>query len=217
MLQIFYSYYRAANPQPGVRRSRLTTENLLSLHRPGQPSSVSEDSGHVQPASSRDKEDSRLKRRPLAKKNTRPAPRALKKKKGIPRQLKVSGARAQDFVKWVPSKSKHSPVLEEEEEEENDMYGLLHRCADRKRKRDESSEPVADVIPDMDRGSSHPATDGGPKMQAIVISGSPEVGSDDQPAPKKCCRDGVKRGSLKPGRNPSDSPSRASCWPIEKG
>ena len=44
------------------------------------------------------------------------------------------------------------------------MYGLLHRYADRKRKRDESLKPMADVIPDLAGGSTYPATDGGLEM-----------------------------------------------------
>ena len=88
-----------------------------------------------------------------------------------------------DFIPWVrPESSRPSDLEEEEEEEEKeeDMTGLLNRHAARKRKQHESSERE----PDQAEGSNRPTTDGDSKMQAIVISSSPEMGSSDQPGPE---------------------------------
>ena len=92
-----------------------------------------------------------------------------------------------DFIPWVRPESSLPIVLEEEEEEE-EMTGLLDRYVARKRKRQESVEREADQT----EGSNRPSTDGGSKMQAIIISGSPEMGSSDQSGP-----DGVALGELR--------------------
>ena len=60
------------------------------------------------------------------------------------------------------------------------MTGLLDRYAARKRKRQEDAEREADRA----EGSERLFTDGGSEMQAIMISGSPEMGSNDQPGPE---------------------------------
>ena len=57
------------------------------------------------------------------------------------------------------------------------MTGLLDRYAARKRKRQESYERE----PNQAEGSNRPTIDGDSEMQAIVIPGSPEMGSSDQP------------------------------------
>ena len=75
-----------------------------------------------------------MERPPLVIKDSRLAPRALKKRKGRPQ--KVAGAGAEYFISWVPPISRRSPDREEEEEEEYDMSGLVHNFAARKRKRD---------------------------------------------------------------------------------
>ena len=80
---------------------------------------------------------------------------------------------------WVPPISHRSPNREEEEEEEDDMSGLVHNFTARKWKRDAILEQVADAAPKVARGLSQPGPDEGSKVQAIVISGSPEISLDD--------------------------------------
>ena len=53
------------------------------------------------------------------------------------------------------------------------MSDLVHNFAARKRKRDASFKQAVDAIPKVAGGE-------GPDVQAIVISGSPEMGSNDQ-------------------------------------
>ena len=60
------------------------------------------------------------------------------------------------------------------------MARLLDRYAARKRKRQEDAEKEADRV----EGSDQIPTDRGSDMQAIVISGSPETKSNDQPGPE---------------------------------
>ena len=67
------------------------------------------------------------------------------------------------------------PSASEEGEEEEEMTGLLDRYAARKRKRQEDAEREADRA----EGSNRLPTDVGSKMQAIVVLGSPEMGSND--------------------------------------
>ena len=80
----------------------------------------------------------------------------------------------EDFVPWVPPISSHPPDWEEEEEE-NEMSDLVHNFAARKRKRDASFKRVANAFPEV-------AGEEGLDVQAIVISGSPEMGLNDQSA-----------------------------------
>ena len=80
-----------------------------------------------------------------------------------------------------PPISRRSLDLEEEEEEEDEVFGLIQNFAARKRKRDASLEQDADVVPEVAGGSDQPCPDGGSEVQAIVISGSPEMGLNDQP------------------------------------
>ena len=76
-----------------------------------------------------------------------------------------------DFVPWVHPESSRPSDLEEEEDEE-EMTGLLDRYAARKRKRQEGFERE----PDQAEGSNRHITDGESEMQAIVILGSPSMG-----------------------------------------
>ena len=80
----------------------------------------------------------------------------------------------EDFIPWVRPEPSWPSALEEEEEKE-EMTGLLDHYATRKRKRQEDAEREADRA----EGSNRPPTDGGSEMQAIVISGSLEMGSND--------------------------------------
>ena len=93
----------------------------------------------------------------------------------------------EDFIPWVclePSR----PSTWEEVEEEEEMTGLLDRYAARKRKQQEEAEREADLA----KGSNRLPTDGGLEIQAIVIPGSPEKGSNDQSGPK-----GIAYGELR--------------------
>ena len=63
-----------------------------------------------------------------------------------------------DFIPWVRPESSQPPDLEEEEKEE--MTGLLDRYAARKRKRQEDATREADVAPDQAVGSSRLAAGG---------------------------------------------------------
>ena len=60
------------------------------------------------------------------------------------------------------------------------MMGLLDRYAARKWKRQENAEREADQA----EGSNRLPTNGGSEMQAIIIPGSPEMGSSDQLGPE---------------------------------
>ena len=85
-------------------------------------------------------------------KDSRPAPQALKKKKGTLRRQKVVGAGAEDFIPWLPPISRRSSDRGEKEED-NKMFGLVHNFAARKRKRDASLKQAADAVPELARGS----------------------------------------------------------------
>ena len=76
-----------------------------------------------------------------------------------------------DFVPWVPPISSH-PLDWEEEEEEGEMSDLVHNFVVWKRKHDANFKRVTDAIPEVAGGE-------GSDVQAIVISGSPEIGLND--------------------------------------
>ena len=61
------------------------------------------------------------------------------------------------------------------------MLDLIHNFAARKRKRDASLEQAADAIPKVDGGSDQPRLEEGSEVQAIVISGFPEIGLNEKP------------------------------------
>ena len=81
-----------------------------------------------------------------------------------------------DFVPWVPPESSRPPDLEEEEDEE-EMTGLLDRYAAMKWKWREGFERE----PDQAEGSNWHITDMDSEMHAIVILVSPEMGLINQP------------------------------------
>ena len=62
------------------------------------------------------------------------------------------------------------------------MSNLIHNFATRKRKRDASFKRVADAIPGVAEGSGRSLSDEGSEVLIIVISGSLEIGLNDQPA-----------------------------------
>ena len=90
----------------------------------------------------------------------------------------------EDFIPWVRSEPTR-PSLSEEEEEEEDMTGLLDRYVTRKRKRQEEAEREAERA----EGSVRPPMDGGLEIQTIVIPTSPEMGSNDQPGSEDIARE----------------------------
>ena len=83
-----------------------------------------------------------------------------------------------DFIPWVHPESSQPLDLEEEKEEE--MTGLLDRSAARKRKWQKDAAQEADAVPDQATGSSRTAAGGSSEERAIIISGSPETGSNDR-------------------------------------
>ena len=86
------------------------------------------------------------------------------------------------------------------------MSDPVHNFAPWKRKRDVSFKRAVDAIPEVARGE-------GPDVQAIVISGSPEMGSNDQPD----LENSRVKGSLsEPRSDPSDPSSRESSWPVRE-
>ena len=119
--------------------------------QPTQPSSASQDFGLAPQAFRQVERGSHLERPPLAIKDSRPASQASKKKKGTLRRQKVTGLGVEDFIPGIPPISRHSPDLEEEEEED-EMFGLIHNFAARKRKRDGILEQAADASPKVVRG-----------------------------------------------------------------
>ena len=80
----------------------------------------------------------------------------------------------EDFVPWVPPISSHPSDLEEEEEEDK-MYDLVHNFAAWKRKRDANFKWVVKAILEVAGGEVS-------DVQVIVITGSAEIGLNDQPA-----------------------------------
>ena len=116
----------------------------------------------------------------MARKDSRLASQASKRKKGS--RQKFAGAGAKDFIPWVLQISRRSSDREEEQEEEDDMSGLIHNFSALKWKRDASLEQAADAVPEVAGGIGQPCPDGGSEVQAIVISGSPEMGLNNQSA-----------------------------------
>ena len=162
------------NSSPGREPEIEAAGRELVIHTlPGQPSSAYEDSGPAPQASKRGERGSCLERPPLARKGPRPTPQVSKKRKGTSGRQKVPRVGVEDFVPWFPPISSHPPDWEEEEEE-GEMSDLVHNFAALKWKRDASFKRAINAIPEVTGGE-------GPDVQAIVISGSPEMGSNDQP------------------------------------
>ena len=61
------------------------------------------------------------------------------------------------------------------------MSGLVHNFATRKWKRDVGLEQAVDATPKVVGGSGQPCPDRGSEVQTIVISGSPQIGLNNQP------------------------------------
>ena len=137
--------------------------------------STSGDSSPAPPGPSQSERAICPARLPLPRKGTGSAPQILKiKKKGTNRGKNAPEAQVKDFVPWVrPEPSR--PSASEEEEEKEEMTGLLNRYVARKRKRQEDAEREADRA----EGLSRLPTNGGSEMHVIVIPGSPGMGSSD--------------------------------------
>ena len=102
----------------------------------------------------------------------------MKKKKG--NRQKVVGVGTKNFIPWVPPISSRFPDREKEEEGEDDMSELVHNFTAQKWKRDASLKQAADATLEVAGGSSQPCPNGGSKVQAIIILGSPKMGVNDQ-------------------------------------
>ena len=90
-------------------------------------------SGSAQHAPRRGKGGSPPKRLPLPSRGGKSAPQVLKlKKKKAAGRVNAPGTQVRDFIPWVRPESNQPPDSEEEEKEE--MTGLLDRYAARKRK-----------------------------------------------------------------------------------
>ena len=116
--------------------------------------------------------------------------------RGIHPVKSTPGAQVEDFIPWVCPEPSWPSALEEkeEEEEEEEMTGLLDRYASKKRKRQEDAEREADRA----EGSNWLPTDGGSEMHAIVIPGSLEKGSNDQPDPEDIAHGEPRESTLIP-------------------
>ena len=145
----------------------------------GPSASNSRGFGSAQPAPIQGKGGSPPERLPLPSRGGKSVPRVLKvkKNKAIGR-VNAPDTQVRDFIPWVRLESNQPPDLEEEKEEE--MTGLLDRYTTRKQKRQEDAVREVDAAPDEAVGSSWPTAGGSSEEQAIIISGSPEMGSNDR-------------------------------------
>ena len=97
---------------------------------------------------------------PLPRKRIDPTPRVLKiKKKRTTEGKSARGAPVEDFIPLVHFEP-NRPSFSEEEEDEQEMTGLLDRYAARKRKWQEEAEREAEQA----EGSVRPPMDGGSKI-----------------------------------------------------
>ena len=153
---------------------------LVSRTPSGSSASTNGGFGSAQPAIILGERGRRPKNLPLPRKGTSSIPRVLKIKKGGTNwRRNAPRAQVKDFVPSVRLESSRPSDLEEGEEEE-EIIGLLDCYAAGKRNKQESYERELDQA----EGSNQPTTDGDSEMQAIVIPGSPKMGSSDQPGPK---------------------------------
>ena len=140
----------------------------------GQPSLAREDYGLVPHASKKDDRGSRLERLPFAKKGSRPAPKVYKKGRRVPDRLKTLGSRVEDFVPWASLISSRPPAREEEENED-EMAGLVHNFGARKPKRGANFKRPIGATPEVAGEASQQPSSESLDVQAIVISDSPEM------------------------------------------
>ena len=145
----------------------------------GPSASNSGGSRLAQPSLRRSKGGGPPERLPLPSRGGKLAPQVLKvKKKKAAGRVSAHDTQVRDFIPWVRPESSQPLDLKEEEEEE--IMGLLDRYAARKRKRQEDVAREADATPDQVAGSSWPIAGGSSKERAIIILGSPEMGSNDR-------------------------------------
>ena len=148
-------------------------------HASGSSTFLSGDSSSAHPAPNRRTRSSRPERLPLPDRVAGSAPRVVKNRwKGAYGQRNAPWSKGEDFVPWVSVEHEGLQDLEEEEQEER-MTGLIDRYAARKMKRQLSSSSEYDIAPAQTAGPSQPTIEGGSKVQAIIIPGSPESGPSD--------------------------------------
>ena len=157
----------------------MTGRELMISTQSVRPSFISEDSSPAPQVAKQVKGVGHLERPLLVIKDSRLAPRLSKKREG--RRQKVAEAGVEDFIPWVTPISRCSPNREEEDDEKDEMFGLVHNFAARKRKRDSILEQAASAVPEAVGGSSQSGPDGGSEVQAIVILGSLDMSMNDQP------------------------------------
>ena len=167
-------------PSTGDPEAEASHREQASRVSPVSLTPTCKDSNSASPGPGRDERGIGPARLPLPRKGIGSAPRVLQiRKKGTGWVKSTPRAQVEDFIPWVhlePSR----PSASKEEEEEKEMTGLVDRYATRKRKRYEDAEREADQV----KGSNRLPTDGGSEMQAIVISASPEMSSNDQLGPE---------------------------------
>ena len=103
----------------------------------------------------------------------------------------------EDFFPWVPPISSRPPDCEEKEEEDG-MSDLIHNFTARKRKRDASFKRAIDTIPGVAEGSGRSLSDEGSEVLTIVISGSLDMGLNDQSTPENITLEESKEVVLAP-------------------
>ena len=143
----------------------------------GLSTSPSRGFSSAQPTPSRETRSSHPERLPLPGRGTSSAPRVVKiRRRGAFGRRNTPGSRGEDFVPWVGSKPGGFQDLEDKEEEGRGerMTGLIDPYAARKRKRQLSLDGESDTVPAQAAGPNQHAVEGGSKVQAIVIPGSPE-------------------------------------------
>ena len=97
----------------------------------------------------------------------------------MPERRKAPRAGVEDFFPWVTPISSLPPVSEEEEQEDK-MADPIHNFGARKRKQGASFKGAADVTAELADDAGQPASGEDLDMQAIVISGLPEMGFHGQ-------------------------------------
>ena len=163
----------------GGVRAEIADQRPAAPSPSGPPAPNSEGSSSAHPASRRGIGGSRLEHLPLPSRGGKSTRRILKvKKKKETERGNAPRTQVSDFIPWVPPGSSQPSNSEEGEEEE--MMGLVNRYAARKQKRQENVEQRPEAVADQADGSSQPSTGSSSEVQAIIILGSPETGSNDR-------------------------------------
>ena len=147
---------------------------LVISTQPEQPSLSREDLGLIPLASKKDDRGIRLERPLFAREGPRLTPQASKKGRRALKRSKELGAGVEDFIPWVPPTSSHP--AREEEEEEDEMTDFVHNFTARKRKRGSTLKRALVATSDVAGDASRQPSGENSNVQAIVVSGSPEMG-----------------------------------------